>query len=105
VCSNKDRRSADAELARLGWSPDVAYFAGDFDGRPKRLEPVLDALDVSPDDVVYVGDTEHDLDCADAVGAAFAWAGWNPRTAATSPGGIVAHRPADVLGLLEQGRI
>ncbi len=82
VCSNKDGRSGRAELARLGWTPDVARFADDFDGGPKRLAPVLDALDLrAPDrsDIVYVGDTAHDRTAARDAGVAFALAAWNPR--------------------------
>ena len=43
VCSNKHPRSGRAELARLGWAPEVALFSDAFGG-PKQLEPVLDAL-------------------------------------------------------------
>ena len=39
VCSNKHSRSGQAELARLGWRPEVALFSEAFGG-PKRLAPV-----------------------------------------------------------------
>lgn|GEM_PF-6337387 len=42
-----------------------ALFAGAFGG-PKRLEPVLDALQLEPGEVVFVGDTDHDRRCAAA---------------------------------------
>ena len=42
VCSNKHQDSGRAELARLGWQPEVALFTDAFDG-PKALAPVLDA--------------------------------------------------------------
>jgi len=100
VCSNKHPKSAAGELARLGWRPEVALFTDAFEGRPKELGPVLELLDLGPDDVVFVGDTDHDRRCAEAVGAAFAWAAWNPRCAARSPEGIVLRRPSEVLELL-----
>lgn len=103
VCSNKARASAVAELDRLGWSPRVAWFADDFGGEAKSLRPVVDALGVGGSSVLFVGDTLHDQRCAEEVGARFAWAGWNPRTRAGSPSGIVLDRPVDVLGLLDDG--
>jgi HAD superfamily hydrolase (TIGR01549 family) len=98
ACSNKVGRVARAELARLGWTPDVAFFAEDFDG-PKQLGPVLAALGAPADQVVFVGDTAHDRRCAHAVGARFALAGWNPRARA-EPGDEVLAEPADLLSLL-----
>ena len=41
VCSNKHQDSGRAELARLGWQPEVALFTDAFDG-PKALAPVLE---------------------------------------------------------------
>jgi HAD superfamily hydrolase (TIGR01549 family) len=78
VCSNKHPRSGRAELERLGWRPDASFFADAFDG-PKRLEPVLHALELDAGSVLFVGDTAHDRACADAVGCPFVLAAWNPR--------------------------
>jgi phosphoglycolate phosphatase-like HAD superfamily hydrolase len=98
VCSNKHPRSGWAELSRLGWQPELALFADSFVG-PKRLEPVLETLDLDAADVVFVGDTAHDRSCARAVGCRFVLAGWNPRAQA-APDDIVATTPADVARLL-----
>jgi HAD superfamily hydrolase (TIGR01549 family) len=98
VCSNKQSPSGHAELARLGWKPEVALFSDAFGG-PKRLPPVLACLDLRGDDIVFVGDTGHDRACAAAVGATFALAGWNPRAVA-EPGDAVLATPADLLALL-----
>lgn len=100
ICSNKHPVSGRAELARLGWRPEVAAFADTFDGGPKHLGPVLDALGLGAHEVVFVGDTEHDLACAMEVGCRFVWAGWNPRTMATAPRGTIAPSPSALLGLL-----
>jgi HAD superfamily hydrolase (TIGR01549 family) len=98
VCSNKHPRSGRAELDRLGWRPDASFFADAFDG-PKRLEPVLDALGLTADAVLFVGDTAHDRACAAAVGCPFVLAGWNPR-AEPRQGDLVAATPLEVLELL-----
>jgi len=95
VCSNKHPRSGRLELARLGWSPEGAWFADAFDG-PKRLTPVLEGCGATPDRVLYVGDTDHDRACAAEVGCRFLLAGWNPR-AARRPGDDVAEHPLEVI--------
>ena len=107
VCSNKVRSCAVAELERLGWSPDVAFFAEDFGGGPKRLDPVLSAMGVDVGeraDVVFVGDSHHDRTCASDAGVRFALAAWNPRAAAIAEDGdLVLERPADLLRLVRRG--
>jgi phosphoglycolate phosphatase-like HAD superfamily hydrolase len=101
VCSNKHPVSGRAELARLGWEPEVALFTDAFDG-PKSLGPVLDALGVGPAEVLFLGDTAHDRSCARAAGVRFALAGWNPRAVAEE-GDVVLTRPAELLELLGAG--
>jgi phosphoglycolate phosphatase-like HAD superfamily hydrolase len=101
VCSNKHPSSGRAELGRLGWNPELALFTDAFDG-PKRLGPVLEALGVGAQEVVFLGDTGHDRACAAEVGARFALAGWNPRAEA-DPEDVVLRRPADLLALLRTG--
>ena len=101
VCSNKQASSGTAELARLGWRPEVALFADAFDG-PKQLTPVLERLDLTATDIVYVGDTAHDRACAAAVGCRFVLAGWNPR-AEPAAGDIVAADPRQVAFANRQG--
>ena len=97
VCSNKDRRSGAAELARLGWRPAAAWFAQDFGAGPKRLTPVIEALGLRGADVLFVGDSPHDAACAADAGARFAVAAWNPRTRALGlRGDVVLHSPADL---------
>jgi phosphoglycolate phosphatase-like HAD superfamily hydrolase len=101
ICSNKHPRYGWAELDRLGWEPVCARFSSDFGGGPKRLGPMLESLEVEGGDVLFVGDTLHDQRCASDVGAQFAWAGWNPRTAASGPSGVVLRRAVDLLDLLD----
>ena len=98
ICSNKHVSSGRAELMRLGWGPDVALFGDVFDG-PKRLEPVMDALGLTAEEVVFVGDTDHDRRCAIDAGVQFVLAGWNPRALA-EPGDVVLTSPLELLGRL-----
>jgi phosphoglycolate phosphatase-like HAD superfamily hydrolase len=98
VCSNKHPVSGHAELDRLGWRPEVALFTDAFDGA-KQLQPVLEAMGVGADEVVFLGDTAHDRACAREAGARFALAGWNPRAVAAD-GDVVLSRPEQLLELL-----
>jgi phosphoglycolate phosphatase-like HAD superfamily hydrolase len=99
VCSHKARAPGLAELARLGWTPDLALFAEDFGGMGKTLVPVLEHYGVPGREVVFVGDTAHDRACARAVGATFVLAGWNARAVA-EPGDVIARSAADVARVL-----
>lgn len=95
VCSNKHPRSGHDELSRLGWHPEVVRFADAFDG-PKRLDVMLDALELPSSEVLYVGDTDHDREAAAAVGCRFVLAGWNPRARPRS-GDEVARDPNQIV--------
>jgi len=100
VCSNKVGVYGRAELARLGWTPEVARYTEDFGG-PKRLGPVLDALGIDAADAVFIGDTEHDHRCAADAGVRFALAGWNPRARHHQAlADVVLAQPADLLDVL-----
>jgi HAD superfamily hydrolase (TIGR01549 family) len=98
VCSNKHQHSGRAELARLGWHPEVALFTDAFDG-PKTLAPVLELMGVTAAAVVFLGDTSHDRACAKEAGAMFALASWNPK-AEPAAGDVVLARPEELLELL-----
>lgn len=99
LCSNKHPRAGRAELDRLGWKPELALFSDHFDWQHKALPPVLEALDLSPEDVVMVGDSGGDVRVATEVGCRYVWAGWNPRVRAAAPEGTVLDRPGQLLDL------
>jgi pyrophosphatase PpaX len=99
LCSNKHPRSGAAELARLGWTPEVAMFSDDFGWAHKGLDPVLEALGLGPDEIVMVGDSGGDVRCAVEVGCRFVWAGWTPRVRKADPDGVVLDRPDQLLDL------
>ena len=88
------------ELERLGWTPEVALFSDDFGGAREAARPAARQLDLTADEVVFVGDTAHDRACAAAVGARFALAGWNPCAGRRRTGRLVLLAPSDLLDLL-----
>ena len=97
--SNKPLSCAGPEISRLGWRPEVALYS-EFFGGPKRLAPVLEQLELSADQVICIGDSDHDRACAEEAGALFALAGWNKRAARTHAE-IVLSDPLEVLELLK----
>ena len=101
VCSNKHGDTGRAELERLGWQTEVALFADAFSG-PKQLVPVLEAMQLRPAEVVFVGDTEHDRALAVTLGIPFALAAWNPRAEPQS-GDVVLRQPDDLLAFVAAG--
>jgi len=101
VCSNKHPDGGVAELALLGWEPAGTWWSDAFGFEPKQLGPVLEGLGVLAADVLFVGDTAHDLHAAQEVGATFVLAGWNPRAKVEGvPAADVLARPLDVLDRL-----
>jgi HAD superfamily hydrolase (TIGR01549 family) len=99
VCSNKHPVSGHAELARLGWHPEVVMFTDSFGGGPKSPTPVLAGMGEGPEHAVFVGDSDHDRSAALRAGVTFALAGWNPRARA-APGDVVLDHPLDLLELI-----
>ncbi len=99
LCSNKHPRSGAAELERLGWHPELAYFSDSFDWSHKHLAPLLDAMGLTAAQVAMVGDSEGDARCAAEVGCDMVWAGWNPRVDSDTHDGIVLERPEQLLEL------
>jgi len=98
VCSNKHPVSGGAELERLQWFPEAALFADAFRG-PKQLTPLLEMLEITPEQAIFLGDTAHDRQCAMEAGVRFVLAGWNPR-ATQRPGDLVMSHPLELLELL-----
>ena len=98
VCSNKHPLSGRAELERLQWFPEAALFADAFRG-PKQLLPLLEMLEITPDQAIFLGDTAHDRQCALEAGVQFALAGWNTR-AKPQPTDVVVSHPLEFLELL-----
>ncbi len=99
LCSNKHPRSGAAELARLGWHPELACFSDSFAWAHKHLAPVLEAMGLAAAQVAMIGDSAGDARCAAEVGCDMVWAGWNPRVDATVQDGIVLERPSQLLDL------
>ena len=100
VLSNKHPDSAVAEIARLGWQPELLMCADAFGWAHKSLRPMLDVLGLTPADIVMVGDSDGDARCAREVDSRFVWAGWNERVRRQEPAGEVVGSPTELLSAL-----
>ena len=75
---------------------------------PSGLQAELDALQLTPDDALYIGDAAHDLQAASAAGVQGVAALWSKKgdrriqleRAARDVAAILASSPADILALL-----
>ena len=81
VFSDKRQTFGDAELAQTGIGGLIDYSLFLVDGRPYKPDPlgllqVLDALEVAPDQALYVGDTGDDMECAHRAGVNSGAAPW-----------------------------
>lgn len=94
VLSDKIRYFGGGELAQSGLAPLVEYADFKTDDRPYKPAPdglrrVLNAMNLAPEDVMYVGDGPQDVICARRVGVVSAAALW----AAIDRDAVLAQRP------------
>jgi len=94
VFSDKRRMFGVPELAQAGIGELVDYALFLEDGRPYKPDPtgllqVLDALEVSPEETLYVGDSHQDVECAHRAGVTSGAALWG----SVDPEGVLAHNP------------
>ena len=112
VFSDKRRAFGMSELDQTGISHLLDHASFLVDGRPYKPDPqglqeVMSALGVSPDETLYVGDSQQDVECAHRAGVrsgAALWGSVNRRE-------ILARRPhyrwermGHILGTLRKGR-
>ncbi|MXZ92419.1 MAG: HAD family hydrolase [Chloroflexi bacterium] len=81
IVSDKNERFGMPELEQSGLAGLVDYANFKTDARPYKPDPeglrqTLDALQIAPDDALYVGDAPQDMVCARSAGVASAAAMW-----------------------------
>ena len=86
VVSNKPDAFVPAILAALYPDHEFTYISGQLEGIPRKPAPdallrLLSALDVSPDDTLYIGDSDVDVRFAHAAGVKVCGVSWGFRGA------------------------
>lgn len=103
VITSKNREEYDIDFIPLGLSKyfDIAIIADDTERHKPEPEPMqlyLKKAGISPEQALYVGDTQYDWKCAAGAGVKFALATWG----STAPELVQPdYAPKTVLGLLE----
>ena len=103
VFSDKRIMFGGPELEQAGVGELVDYALFLEEGRPYKPDPtglrqVLDALEVSPGETLYVGDSRHDVQCAHRAGVTSAAALWG----SVDREGVLARQPHHSLEQVEQ---
>ena len=104
VVSSKMHAQYRIDMDRWGLAQyiETAVLAEDTLRHKPHPDPILECLrrmDLTPDDVIYIGDAQSDLDAARNAGVDFGFAGWSG--GAASPAGHHFHTPEDLLLLLK----
>lgn len=104
VVSSKMHAQYRIDMDRWGLAQymETAVLAEDTLRHKPHPDPILECLrrmDLTPDDVIYIGDAQSDLDAARNAGVDFGFAGWSG--GAASPAAHHFHTPEDLLLLLK----
>ena len=108
VCAKKTTELSWSVLRCLGLAEHIGAVVGadavpHRKPDPRRLEAVLDALDASPEDAVYVGDNVVDVRTAEAAGVRCAFVNWGTAPVTEEPTWARIDRFHDLVALLEDG--
>ncbi len=69
---------------------------------PEPLLKCLDALQVAPEEAIYIGDSIYDFQCAKQAGAKFALAHWGAKsTTGFEEADYVFYEPKDILAIVK----
>lgn len=104
VVSSKMHAQYRIDMDRWGLAQymETAVLAEDTLRHKPHPDPILECLrrmDLTPADVIYIGDAQSDLDAARNAGVDFGFAGWSG--GAASPAANHFHTPAELLQLLK----
>jgi len=83
---------------------ETSICSDDTDRRKPYPDPLLKYLELtgaSADEVLYIGDSRHDMECAKAAGIDGALAGWGSMTLEIEEAAYVFAKPEEVLTFLE----
>lgn len=104
VVSSKDHEQYefDVILKRLDSFFETKVLSDDTNNHKPHAEPMLlciDRLGLQKSEVIYIGDTDVDAQCARNAGIAFAYAAWGPLEL-NEPADVYLNTPVDILNLI-----
>ncbi len=102
IVTSKSKEEFESNFIPFGL---IGYFdyvvcADDTTRHKPDPEPILKLLEISgnkPEDIVYIGDTKYDKECAEGAGAKFGLALWGVKSAEGFESAYLLQRPEDIL--------
>lgn len=106
IVTSKTREEFDGGFIPFGLMDyfDYVICADDTANHKPHPEPILKFLEVSgsnPENVIYVGDTKYDKECAQGAGVKFALALWGAASSEDMDPSHILHNPDDILDFIK----
>lgn len=102
IVTSKTREEFESNFIPFGLSDyfDYVVCANDTAKHKPHPEPILKLMNISgnkPEDIVYIGDTKYDKECAEGAGVKFGLALWGAKSAEGFDSSYILNSPKDIL--------
>lgn len=105
IVTSKTKEEFDSSFTPLGLADyfDYVVCADDTERHKPNPEPLLKLMEISgnkPEEIIYIGDTKYDRDCAAGAGVKFGLALWGAKSTEGINPEYLLHSPEDILDIL-----
>ncbi|MHB1394293.1 MAG: HAD family hydrolase [Clostridia bacterium] len=105
IVTSKSKEEFESNFIPFGLADyfDYVVCADDTTKHKPHPEPILKLLEISgnkPEDIVYIGDTKYDKECAEGAGVKFGLALWGAKSAEGFDSAYLLQRPEDIINLI-----
>ena len=102
IVTSKTKEEFESNFIPLGLADyfDYVVCADDTAKHKPHPEPILKLMEMSgddPKDLVYIGDTKYDKECAEGAGVKFGLALWGAKSSEGFDSAYILHSPKDIL--------
>lgn len=106
IVTSKTKEEFDSNFIPFGFEGyfDYVVCADDTTKHKPHPEPLLKLMEMSgygPKDLVYIGDTKYDKECAEGADVRFGLALWGAKSAEGFDSSYILHNPKDILKFIE----
>ncbi|HYF81571.1 MAG TPA: HAD family hydrolase [Clostridia bacterium] len=106
IVTSKTREEFDSNFIPFGLADyfDYVICADDTAKHKPHPEPILKLMEMSgddPKDLVYIGDTKYDKECAEGAGVKFGLALWGAKSSEGFDSAYILHSPIDILEFIK----
>jgi len=105
IVTSKTRKEFESNFIPMGLADyfDYVVCADDTARHKPHPDPILKLLEISgnnPEDIVYIGDTIYDKECAEGAGVKFGLALWGAKSVEGIEPAYLLHSPEDILKII-----